>query len=305
MKTEPVLSVLLALNLTLATAGPPVIGTIVAAGSFRVDDATVTGNATLFEGATVETRLAVSNLDLSSGTHVALWPESKGRVFGDHLILEKGSGEMAKAAGFHMEARTLRIQPETGHASARVMLEGNTRVQVAALEGSLRVLNSRGLLIAALAPGTALDFQPPASPQAGSEPWKMTGCLRVAAGHFLLTDDTTNVTAELEGDGLAAEGGNRVEITGALDPTGTPVSEATQVLRVSQVRRVGKGCPGGKRAAAAAGAGGGAAKGAGGGVLGLSVTTIAIIGGVAVAAAIGGLAATGSLPGQGSPAVSR
>ena len=77
MRTEPVLSALLALNLTIATAGPPVIGTVVAPGSFRVDDATVTGNATLFEGATVETRLAVSNVDLSSGTHIALWPDSE------------------------------------------------------------------------------------------------------------------------------------------------------------------------------------------------------------------------------------
>ncbi len=156
----------------------------------------MTGNATLFEGATVETRFVVSTLDLSSGTHIALWPESKGRVFGDHLTLEKGAGEMGRTAGFRMEARSLRIQPETGQASARVTLAGTTHVQVAALTGSLRVLNSRGLLIAALAPGTALDFDPPATPQAGGELWKMTGCLRVATGHFLLTDETyTNVTA--------------------------------------------------------------------------------------------------------------
>ncbi len=130
----------------------------------------------------------------------------------------------------------------------------------------------------------------------------------MAAGHFLMTDETTNVTAELEGEGLAAEGGNKVEITGAADPTGTPASEATQVLRISQMRRLAKGCVAGKRAAAAAGAGGGAAKpagGAGGGAAGVSLTTIAIIGGVAVAAAVGGLAATRSLPGQASSPVSR
>ncbi len=120
-----------------------------------MDDATVTGNATLFEGATVETGPAVSLLDLSSGTHVALLPESKGRVFRDRLILEKGAGEIDGTASFHavfeMEARSLRIQPDTVQGSARVMLAGTTRVEVAALAGSLRVLNSRGLLIAALA----------------------------------------------------------------------------------------------------------------------------------------------------------
>src|SRR5580698_671798 len=63
VRIEPVLSALLALNLTLATASPPVIGTVVAKGSFRVDEATVTGNATLFEGATVETGPVTSTLD--------------------------------------------------------------------------------------------------------------------------------------------------------------------------------------------------------------------------------------------------
>lgn len=302
MRLETALRAMLALNLTAAMASPPVIGTVVAQGSFRVDEATLTGNATLFEGATVETRLAVSTLDLSSGTHLSLLPESKGRVFGDHLILEKGAGEIGEAAGFHMEARSLSIQPETRQAAGRVTLTGTTHVQVMALAGWLRVLNSRGLLIAALAPGSALDFEPPASPQAGGEPWKMTGCLRTATGHFLLTDDTTGVTAELDGGSLAAEAGNRVEITGAMDPTGTPVSEATQVLRVTQVRRLAKGCAAGKRAASAAGP---APKPAGGGASGVSLSTIAIIGGVVVAAAVGGLAATGSLPGQASSTVSR
>ena len=216
---------------------------------------------------------------------------------------------MDKTAGYRMEARRLSVQPETGRASARVMLAGTAGVRVAAIAGSLRVLNARGLLIAALAPGTVLDFEPPASPQAGGEIWKMTGCLRVAAGHFLLTDETTSVTAELEGGGLAAQSGNQVAITGALDPTSTPVSEATQVLRVSQVNRLAKGCAAGRRAAAAAGAGGGAPKAAGGGVggsaAGISITTIAIIGGVVVAAAVGGLAATGALSGQTSSTVSR
>jgi hypothetical protein len=115
VKIESVMSALLALNLTLATASPPVIGTAVAKGSFRIDDATVTGNATLFEGALVETRLAVSTLDLSSGTHIALLPESKGRIFGNHLILEKGAGEMGKTAGFHMDAcKWLRLQDRCG-----------------------------------------------------------------------------------------------------------------------------------------------------------------------------------------------
>jgi hypothetical protein len=279
------------------------IGTVAANGAFRVDEATVSGNATLFEGATVETRLSGSVLDLSAGPRLSLSADSKGRVFGDHLVLEKGSGKMEKSAGFRMEARGLTIRPETGTASARVTLAGTTRVQVAALVGGFRVLTARGLLVAEMAPGAALEFEPQAASTNG-EPWKLTGCLRVVTTHFLLTDEVTNVTVELAGAGLDVEGGNRVEALGALDPSGSPVSGATQFIRVTRVKRLGKGCVATGKGAAAAGAGGGPAKAGGPGahVAGISAGTIAVIGGVAVAAAVGGLAAASALPGQGSGA---
>ena len=304
--------VALSLVLCLSLSGAALaIGTIAANGSFRVDEATVSGNATLFEGATVETRLSGSVLDLSAGPHLSLSADSKGRVFGDHLVLEKGSGKIEKSAGFRMEARGLTIRPEMGTASARVTLAGATGVQVAVLAGGFRVLTARGLLVAEMAPGVALEFEPQAASTNG-EPWKLTGCLRVVTGHFLLTDEVTNVTVELAGAGLDAEGGNRVEASGALDPSGSPVSGATQFIRVTRVKRLGKGCVATGKGAAAAGAGGaagtaGKAGAAGGHAAAISAGTIAVIGGVAVAATVGGLAAASKLPGQGggAPAVSR
>jgi hypothetical protein len=119
--------------------------------------------------------------------------------------------------------------------------------------------------------------------------------------HYLLTDETTNVVVELGGPGLEKEKGNRVEVTGAMDPTATPVSDASEFIRITSVKRLGKGCPAGSGAAAAAGAGGSAAKTGGNppGHTGLSTTTlVAIIGGVAAAAVVGGLAATGKLTGS-------
>ncbi len=193
------------------------------------------------------------------------------------------------------------MRTETGRSAARILLAGNTHVQVAAIAGSLRVLNSQGLLVAALEPGTALEFDP----QATGEPEKLTGCLRSIPGHFLVTDEITNVTVELSGAGLDRESGNRVEVTGAMDPTGAPVSGATQFVRVSGLKHLGKGCPTNK--AAAAGAGGAAGKSAGAGkAIGLSATALAVIGGVAAAAVVGGLAATGSLSsGNNGGSVSR
>jgi hypothetical protein len=283
-----------------AGAAPLSIGTAIARGSFRVDDATVTGNATLFEGTTVETHSASSFLDLAAGPRLTLAADSRGRIFGDRLLLERGS-EMQNAPGFRIEARGLIVRPDTAHTSGRVLLEGGERVQVAALTGSLRVLNSGGLLVATVDPGVALAFQ------ASAEPEKLTGCLRAVPGHYILTDEVTNVTVELSGPGLDRESGNRVEVTGAMDPTAAPVSGTTQYIRISQLKRMGKGCLGNKAAAAGAGGAAGKAAGAGGGgVAGLSIgATAAVIGGVAAAAVVGGLAASGSFSGSSGSTVSR
>ena len=297
---------------SMVRAAPPVIGTVVAKGAFRLDNATVRGNATLFEGASIETAGETAGetaapalgaatavvMELTSGPRVTLVAGSKGRFFGDHVVLEKGIGKIEKAQGLKFEARGLIIQPETGNASARIALAGAARVDVSALAGSFRVLNSRGILVADLNSGRTIEFEP----QAPNAPSKLSGCVVFRGGHYLLTDETTNVVVELAGPGLEKEKGNRVEVTGGMDPTATPVSDASELIRTTAVKRLSKGCA----ATAAAGAGGpaGAAgpvkAGGGGGAGGLSTTTIAIIGGVAAAGVVGGLAVAGALPGQGS-----
>jgi hypothetical protein len=303
---ESVLAAMMALimmSTTMAFAAVPVIGTVTAKGSFRLDNATVSGNATLFEGATVETKTAGSRMELSTGARVSLGTESKAKFFLDRMILERGEGQMEKASTFRFEARGLTFQPETGTASARFSLGSGARVELAVLSGSFRVLNSKGVLVANALPGHSLELEPQA-PDAVS---KLTGTLRQAGGHYLLTDETTNVTVELAGPGLSKEVGNRVEISGSMDPTATPVTDASQFIRVSAVKRLGKaGTAAAAKGGAAGGTAGGAAGGAaGGGIAGVSVATIAIIGGVAAAATLGGLAAAGKLPGQGSSTISR
>ena len=284
----------------LASGAVPVIGTVVAKGTFRLDDATVTGNATLFEGATIETRIAASRMELATGARVSLGADSKAKFYGDHMILEKGEGRLEKAESFRFEARGLIIQPETGNASARVALTGGARVQLAALSGSFRVLNSHGVLVANLASGHALELEPQASNTAS----KLTGTLRKVGGHYLLTDETTNVTVELAGPGLSKEVGNRIEVSGQMDPSAAPVTDASQFIRVTSLKHLGKGTPAETGAAAAGKGGAGGAATVGGHGLALPAT-IAIIGGVAAAATLGGLAAAGKLPGQGSSTVSR
>jgi hypothetical protein len=302
--TKSVLAVAMSLHLGIAMAASPVIGTVVAKGSFRVDSATVNGNATLFEGSLLETGSAASSVALENGAKLWLGAASRGKLFGDRLVLEKGESRLDNATGYRLEALGLTIQPERGTSTGRVALSGARRVEVAALTGGFRILNGRGQLVANLAAGSALAFEP----QAQANATRVTGCLEARSGRYVVTDEVTSVTVEVAGAGLNDEAGNRVELTGQMDPTATPLSGTSQLIRVAQVRRVARGCEGGGAAAAAAAAGG-AAAGAGAAAGGIGVTTIAVIGGVAAAATIGGLAAADALPGQGDdeppPPVSR
>jgi hypothetical protein len=298
--TAAVMALTLGMGLGTAVAAPPVIGTpaigrIVAKGAFRVDHSTVTGNATLFEGATIESGIDRPAMEFASGAKLSLGAESKVRVFGDHMVLERGQSRLDKAAGFRVEARGLTIQPETGNATGRVELAGASRVQVAALTGSFRVLNARGMVVAKIPTGIVLAFEP----QAAAGPARITGRLVNKGGHYLLTDETTNVTVEVAGANLARLVGQRVEVTGSMDPTATPVSDASQFIRVDNVKLLS--------GAGTAAAGSGGAASAAGGLSGLAIsgTTIAIIGGVAAAAVVGGLAASGGLSGGATTPVSR
>jgi hypothetical protein len=302
----------LALTPGAAMAATPIIGTVVAKGSFQLDNATVAGNASLTEGALLETSLVNSTVEMGSGARLVVGRGSKGRLFGDHIVLEKGDTQFERAAGYRLEALGLTIQPETGAARGRVSLAGSNRVQVATLSGSFRVLNSRGVLVANLRAGSAMEFDP--QPAGGAS--RVTGCLVNRSGRLVLRDETTNVTVEVAGPGLEKESGNRVELSGSFDPSATPVSDASQFIRITRVTRISKSCSA-RAGAVAAGVGGAAAGGAAAGAAGagaagagaaagVSAVTISILGGVAAAATVGGLAATGSLPGQGSsPSVSR
>jgi hypothetical protein len=287
-------------------AASPAIGTVVAKGAFRLNNATLINNATLFEGATIETGAAASRMQLSSGTRLELGSDSKGHFFGDHLVLERGQSRIDKADAFRVEARGLTILPDTGASTGRVVLAGKTRVQVAALTGSFRVLNFRGTLVARIASGTALWLEP--QPSVG--PARLTGRVMNRGGHYLLTDETTQVTVEVAGPALAPEVGRRVVVIGSTDPAATPVSDATQVILVAQVTPAPPSgtAPAGSGGGAGGGTAGGAAGGAVGGAAGgaaVSATVIAIIGGVVAAAVVGGLAATGSLGGGAAAPVSR
>ena len=284
---EVLVSLLLAGCLTTVQTAGPAIGVVLTKGSFQIDASPVWGNGTLFEGTTIETGKVASDLRMNCGAQLALAAESRGTVYRDRLVLERGEGRLSNTADYRVDARSLRVLPASTEAAARVLLAGSSRVQVAALRGALTVTNHAGVVVANMPMGTALEFEPQAAGAAA--PSQMTGILERREGHFLLTDRTAGVTAELQGPGLAKDVGRCIEATGALVPEGQAFSPATQVIRVSKLTRCSKEVAAAV-AGGVAGAGAAGAATAGAAAAGVAVATKAIIVGVVVAGVAAGTA---------------
>ena len=291
-------SLFLVVFLAVGSAANAWIGVAKARGNFRVDDATVYRNSTIFDGSAVETGVVPAELQLAGGARLLLAPSSKSKVYGDRAVLEKGTAQLKGPGNYPVEARTLRIVQAGPDSTAQVILGKTNEVQVAALAGTVQVTNSQGLVVANLMPGSALTL----NPQEGTPPTRVTGLLRQEDGRFMLTDETTNVTVELQGVGLDQEVGNVVEVTGDAIPDASPVAGATQVIRVSALRQIvpppGATAPVAAGAAAGAAGGGAAAATAAGAstaaAVGISTAaTVAIVGGVAAVVTVSGMAVGG------------
>lgn len=281
--------------LAVILAASPAIGIATAGGSFRVDRTTVTGNATLFDGTLVETGQTGSLLRLDNGVRMQLGTASRGQVYRERLLLEKGEGRIENLDGYNIETGSFRIQPASAGAGARVSLQEGDRVQVAALAGSLRILRANGALLASLEPGKTLDFDPQAA--GAAPPFTVSGCLRKVDGRYLLKDDTVGVTIELQGSEIESNLGQHIEVAGTDVAGVQPAPGSTEVIRVARVTRLPGGC-------AAASDRAHARTSAGPKRAGISKSTKAIIGGVAIAAA--GAGSTMALIGEDpKPPISR
>jgi len=234
-----VLQVLTAVGMAATPVIGNVIGRVVSGDAFRLNGDTVISNGTLLDGAVIETVRTISSVQLSSGTRLSLSPASRARLYGDRMILEKGETHIENIVGFHLEALGLTVRSGGGSSSGRIGIEGTTRLRVSALTGTFRVWNTRGVLVANVAPGSALAFEP--QPGGAAAATKITGTLTEQRGHFMLTDRVTRVSVEVKGQHLAAYVGQVVGVTGALSIAATSLANAPQVIAASLVQPVATG----------------------------------------------------------------
>jgi len=297
LTNRALLALVLCGTVSLSFSSSPAIGLAVAEGSFQVDHAHVWGNATLFDGNLVETGQASSRLKLENGVAMQLASDSRARVYQSRLVLEKGTGQL-ESINYLIEADSLRVSPDSPGSVARVQVGGGNRIIVAAYQGSVRVSNNQGVLVAKLETGRELAFEPQAEGTAALT--KVSGCLLRKDGQFVIVDAATNVVFQLQGAALEANLGSHVEITGSAITQAPTVAGVSQVVNVTDVKLVSKGgCASAAKQIAAAGAGAAAGAAAGG----LSTGAIvAIVAGVAAIGSTVGLAASHALPGQGQSA---
>jgi hypothetical protein len=215
-----------------AFAAAPAIGIVTASGHFTLQGSEVWGNATLFDGASIETTLASSQLALRNGVKVQLAAGSRARVFADRVTLDQGTGQVSNGMPFEIDAAALRVQGS----GVRVVI--GKMIEVAALTGAARVTGNGDHILAAIPAGHSMSFAPQAA-QTGTV--KRAGCLLYKDTHFILQDDNTQEVMEVNNPDLAANLGNRVEITGTISTVKPTIGIATAVFNVTSVSPVSQG----------------------------------------------------------------
>jgi ferric-dicitrate binding protein FerR (iron transport regulator) len=158
LSAQAAISISLAVQLSLVSAATPAIGVALSSGSIMINNAKAEGNASIFDGNTIETGAASSRLQLKNGSSVQLSTSSRGKIYQDRLVLEKGGTQVQSAKPFSVDTPFVKVSGAE-NSSAKVSMHGNT-VQVASLTGTLNVSNASGVFVAKVAPGMALDFSP-------------------------------------------------------------------------------------------------------------------------------------------------
>ncbi|MGI8989018.1 MAG: hypothetical protein ACR2I2_05460 [Bryobacteraceae bacterium] len=157
LSAQSLIAVILVSNMAFLSAANPSIGVALANGNITIDKASTPGNAPLFEGNTIETDKTGSRLQLNNGVRVVLASDSRGKVYRDRMVLEKGSTQVTAPGNYGVAADFLRVTGTDSNSSATVAMHGQT-IQVASLQGTMQVANAQGVVLTKIAPGMAFDF---------------------------------------------------------------------------------------------------------------------------------------------------
>ena len=237
----------------------PAIGLVTASGHFSVEGSEVWGNATLFDGATIETSSASSELVLRNGVKLQLGADSRAQIWQNRVVLDRGAAQLSAPATFQVSvlnhANLIRA-PFRGaafqagqaaqaiHTGCMVYKNGRFLLQD---QGTMEVIELSGPDLAANvgnrveARGSASSVRPTVTPATSVmnvvsiAPQSQGGCLSVAA--------TLNASTDVPAGAVPTPGGAKPPAPGTPAPAATHagMSKGAKIAIVGAIAGGGAG----------------------------------------------------------------
>lgn len=247
MKTcRMLISLFLSAVLVSEAASTPAIGVVMAQGNIQIDHKNSPGNATLFDGALIETASSPSALLLKDNLRIDLEQSTAGVVHNDRLVLQSGTARANVRQDYAVETENLILKPADGWATS-VIRRSPSSVTMTVEQGQMRVESRDGILLARVNAGESVELQQSQQPGTatanGPTRVELTGKLEKQGDLYFLTDRASGITQQLTGVVPAAAVGKVVTVSGVVLSSRSAVAPAERVVEIQNSRPKGSGFP--------------------------------------------------------------
>jgi hypothetical protein len=219
-----------------ALAASPSIGTLTARGETKIDNYEVRGSGTLFEGSVVETGQSISSsadLRLANSEEITLWRDSRGTLYRDHFLLQRGKVQLGLADSFSVQANGVVVVSAEAHSSGFVSIDPANSVTIETKDGTLEIRDSSGASIARVRPGHPLQFSSLTDKSSGE--LSATGTVSSENGRYYLDSSETCMKYEVKGASIQNYVGTSVVASGVLD-SASPAAGTVGLLQISSIQ---------------------------------------------------------------------
>ena len=227
-----------------ALAVTPSIGSLTARGETRIDNQEVQGSGTLFDGSVVETGQSISSgadLRLANNVEITLWRDSRGTLYRDHFMLQRGTAQLGASDSFRVLANGVVVVPAEAHSGGIVSIDPANSVTVEARNGTLEIKTSSGAGIALVRPGHPLKFSP--LDDKSPADFSAAGTVTAENGRYYLNSTETGMKYELRGNNLQSYDGDSVVASGTLDFSAVSAAGVAGLLLASSIQPSNAGTP--------------------------------------------------------------
>ncbi len=220
----------------LAVTPSPSIGSLTGRGETRIDNQQVQGSGTVFDGSVVETGKSISSaadLRIANNVAITLLRDSRGTLYRDHLMLQRGTAQLGLTDSFRIQANGMVVVPAEAHSSGIVSIDPANSVTVEAKNGTLEIRNSSGASLALVRAGHPLTFS--ALTDKSPAEFSATGTISSENGHYYLNSTETGLKYEVKGDNLQSLAGTSVVASGVLE-TAKPAAGIAGRLHATRIQ---------------------------------------------------------------------